>query len=178
VYAVLGLAACAAVTLIVLLVAAFTATQFGPGGVLSDVRPGSPAPDFEVPTLDGGELRLSDHRGRPVVLNFWATWCPPCVLELPLLIEAESRYADEGLVVIAMNAGQTPEHIDWFLDQQGIDMPVAIDPGRDVYELYGVVGLPTTIWIDRDGNVNAVELGVLTTDLIDEYVSELVEQTR
>jgi peroxiredoxin len=174
----MGLVACAAIALIALLVGAFVATQFGPGGLMSDVRPGAEAPDFEVPTLGGESIKLSDYRGRPVVLNFWATWCPPCIVEIPLLVQAEADYADENLALIALNAGQTSEHIRSFFDEQGIDMPVALDPGKDVYELYGVVGLPTTVWIDRDGVVSAVELGVLTPELIDGYMSELLEPGR
>ena len=176
--AALSVAALAAVGLILLLVGAWAATQFGPGGIMSDVRPGAEAPDFEVPLLDGGTVRLSEYRGRPVALNFWATWCPPCILELPLLIQAGEDYGDGaggGLAVLALNAGQTREHIEWFIEDHSLEVPpVALDPGRKVYEMYGVVGLPTTVWIDDDGVVSAVELGVLTPELISSYMEELV----
>lgn len=168
----LGLGGLAA-ALIVLLVLAFVWTQFGPGGALSRVRPGRPAPDFDVPMLGGGRISLAELEGRPVALNFWATWCPPCVIELPLLQEAERRHADVGLAVVALNAGQHHEYLEGFMAERGLDIPIALDPGKDVYERYRVVGLPTTVWIDADGVVRAIELGVLTNDKIDAYVAQL-----
>ena len=108
-----GLAAiaCGAMGVILLLGGAYVAMQFGPGGLMSDVRSGSPAPQFDVPALSDGTIRLEDYDGQLVALNFWATWCPPCVEELPMLVEAEARHADEGLAVVALNAGQTRAHI-------------------------------------------------------------------
>lgn len=174
-YLALTLVACVAITAIVVLGGAYAVMQFGPGGMMSDVRPGAAAPAFEVPRLDDGALRLADYQGRLVALNFWATWCPPCVEELPLLVAAEQRYEDAGLSVIALNAGQTREHIRRFLDGRDLDdLPVAIDPDRDVYEAYRVVGLPTTVWIDRDGRVFAVEVGGLTDEVIDRYVRDML----
>lgn len=175
-YIVLTAVACLAISSIVLLAAAYGIMQFGPGGIMSDVRAGKPAPDFEVQTLDGGTIRLEDYEGKLIALNFWATWCPPCVQELPLLDQAQERHADAGLAVIAMNAGQTRKHVTSFLDGRDLDdLPVAMDPGREVYEAYGVVGLPTTVWIDREGNVYAVEIGGLTQEVIDKYVAEMLE---
>jgi thiol-disulfide isomerase/thioredoxin len=126
--------------------------------------------------LDGSTIRLEDYEGQLIALNFWATWCPPCVQELPLLDEAQERHADAGLAVIAMNAGQTRKHVTAFLQNRDLeDLPVAMDPGREVYDAYGIVGLPTTVWIDRQGNVHAVEIGGLTQEVIDRYVAEMLE---
>lgn len=173
-YGMLSLAACGAIGMILALVGAWGWSQSGPGGMLSDVKPGAMAPDFEAEFLEGGSVRLSDYRGRPVALNFWATWCPPCVHEMPMLREAERRYAAEGFAVLAMNAGQTVEHLEEFMPQFDLEGPVVLDPGRLVYGEYGVVGLPTTIWIDREGVIRAVEVGQLTPELIDRYVAQLL----
>jgi cytochrome c biogenesis protein CcmG/thiol:disulfide interchange protein DsbE len=169
--------AVAAGVLIVLMIAAQVYTQRGPGGALSDVRVGRPAPDFDVPWLSGGRVSLAGLAGRPVALNFWATWCPPCVLELPLLYQAEARYASEGLAVVALNAGQHHEYVADFMTQQGLQMPVAIDPDKQVYKEYGVIGLPTTVWIDGKGVVRAVKVGRLTEGEIESYVALLANPT-
>lgn len=169
----LTLVACVAITLILALVGAFAYTQLGPGGVMSQVRIGKTAPDFELPLLDGGMVRLSDYRGNIVVLNFWATYCRRCEKELPALEAAAEKYAAEGVVVLTVNPRQKITHIREYLAQQGITLTIAMDAHDKVWRQYRIVALPTTVFIDREGVVHAVELDVLTPELIEKYVREM-----
>lgn len=175
VFSMLGLAllACGAITLILMLVGAFAYTQLGPGGVMSQVRVGEPAPDFELPLLNGGTARLSDYRGNIVALNFWATYCRRCEKELPALEAAAEEFADEGLVVLTVNPRQKISHIREYLAQQGVTLTIAMDAYDEVWRKYRIVALPTTVFIDREGIVHAVELDVLTPELIEKYVREM-----
>jgi cytochrome c biogenesis protein CcmG, thiol:disulfide interchange protein DsbE len=169
----LSLVALAAGCLILVLLTSAVYTQRNPGGILSSIRVGAPAPDFDLPTADGGSVHLSTLRGRPVMVTFWATWCPGCAEELPVLAEAEKRHADAGLAVVVVNPGQRSEHILGFLRVHGVSLPVARDVDRKVWRLYDIVALPTTVWIDRDGIVRAAEIGEVTQAGIDRHVRDL-----
>jgi peroxiredoxin len=172
--AAMALLSCAALAVIALLVVGVVVVQLGPGGVLSSIRPGAPAPDFELAMIDGRIVHLSDYRGHPVALNFWATWCPACVQELPALADAAREHADDGLVVLAVNSGQWPADVESFLAEQGIEgLSVPLDVQRVVYRVYRVTALPTTVWIDADGIVRGVHLGALDAETIDEYATRL-----
>ena len=120
---------------------------------------GALAPDFLLEALDGDETRLSDYRGQPVVLNFWATWCVSCRKEMPQLIEAYDAHRDDGLVVIGLNLQESESIIRPFVDDFGIDFPVLIDRDGEVGDDYRLLGLPTTFFIDRDGVVESVFIG-------------------
>ncbi len=173
----LGLVACLAAILIAALLGSFGYAQIGPGGVLSDIRTGRPAPDFELPTLDGEMVRLSDFRGRPVLLSFWATFCPQCARQLPLVAAAEAEYDDVNLAVVAVSSGQSPDHVRRYLERRGLSLRVLIDPDKAVYRAYRVVGLPTTLWLDADGVVRAVELGELKAEIIGRHVAEATAES-
>ena len=88
---------------------------------------GSPAPDFEIPALDGGTVRLSDLRGQPVIINFWATWCPPCRKEMPDFQEVYDRYRADGLQFFAINVGESRVAVRDFADRLGLHLPILID---------------------------------------------------
>jgi peroxiredoxin len=169
----MGLLACGAIGLIAMLLLALGAVQVGPGGILSDVRVGTQAPDFELAMLDGHNMKLSDHRGRPVALTFWTTWCQGCVFELPALQQAMVDHADQGLVVLAVNAGEWPADVESWLEARDIDVPVPLDAQKAVYKRYGVVGLPTTVWLDATGTIRAVHVGTMSADDIAGYVAKV-----
>jgi thiol-disulfide isomerase/thioredoxin len=114
------------------------------------------APDFLLQTLDGGEIRLSDYRGRPVVLNFWASWCPPCRQEMPQLVKAYERYRGDGLLIIGVNLQEGKALLDPFVKDFGISYPIAIDRTGAVGDGYRLLGLPTSVFIGRDGVIRSV----------------------
>ncbi len=146
----------------------------GPTPIVGQVAPGQPAPDFTATTLNGETIRLSDLRGHPVALNFWATWCGPCRLEMPELEAAQSRYREAGLVILTINAGEDAEKVQAYLDELGLTLTVVLDPQGTLLDLYEVRALPTTVWIDEEGFIRAEHLGPLDAALIDRYVGELL----
>jgi thiol-disulfide isomerase/thioredoxin len=132
------------------------------------LKPGNLAPDFEFSSFEGERLRLSDFRGRPVLVNFWATWCPPCRTEMPAIDEAVRRYAADDVVVLAMNRG---EHFivanDWVLEQ-GLDLTAfGYDPEESVFDRYEGIGMPTSFFIDAQGVIMEVVTGPLRESDLD-----------
>ena len=127
---------------------------------------GRVAPDFLLQTLDGGTLRLSDLRGKPLIVNFWATWCGPCRTEMPDLVETHIAHSDDGLVVVAVNQREAAERIQPFVDEFGLPFPIALDRRGEIgtsWRIGGAMeGLPSTYFVDRDGIVRKVILGPLT----------------
>lgn len=125
-------------------------------------RIGQLAPDFELDTLDGERLRLSDLRGRPLVLNFWASWCSPCRREVPALIRAQNRHADAGLLIIGLNIEEPPGAAQTFVDEFGVEFPIPMDRDGAVYRAYGyegLVGPPRTFFVDADGIITKIYAG-------------------
>lgn len=126
----------------------------------STLSVGKPAPDVQLPTLAGDSVRLSDQRGKVVVLDFWATWCPPCVLSMPHLQElaSDASLIERGMVVWAINSQEPLPAVRKFVDERGLTMPIPLDSGSASAAM-GVLGLPTTVVVGRDGNVEHLILG-------------------
>jgi cytochrome c biogenesis protein CcmG, thiol:disulfide interchange protein DsbE len=125
--------------------------------------------------LDGEPIRLSDLRGRPVWLNFFATWCPPCQEETPVLREAYARYRDEGLELIAVSVQETtPEDIAAYAELYGLEFPIGFDATSAVFRAYGGFGLPTHVFIDREGLVRFVYYGPLRHAEADAILAPIV----
>ncbi len=121
---------------------------------------GEAAPVFDLELLAGGRTNLKDHAGKDVVmLDFWATWCGPCVEELPLLAEVAHEYKDKQVVFFAVNQGEEPQEIREFLKEKALDVTVALDPEGDTGDRYGVDGIPTLVLIDKAGVVQVVHVG-------------------
>lgn len=138
-----------------------------------------PAPDFQLPLLDGATLvSPSDYAGRPLFLNFWATWCAPCVRELPALAEfaAEHSANPAGPALLAINLGETGAQVEGFLREIGLqNLPVALDINQVVKRDYGVQNLPTTFVIDGEGTVRHMKLGEMSYDEMGIYLDALAE---
>ncbi len=135
------------------------------------LQPGSPAPNFALLLADGSHLSLSDLQGRPVVINFWATWCGPCRLEMPELMRAAT--ADPDLVLLAINTKEELDTVQPFADDFTMTTPVVLDSKGDVNNLYAVRGLPTTYFIDASGAISAIHQGVLIPPTLKERLDAL-----
>ncbi len=121
---------------------------------------GTVAPDFTGPLLAGGKLKLSDHIGKEIIiLNFWATWCGPCVVEMPELAELAAAYKEKGVVLYTINAGEDDADVKDFLKSKKLDINVVMQPELEIAALYKVQGLPQTVIIGKDGKISFVIVG-------------------
>ena len=115
---------------------------------------GQPAPDFSLASLDGKTLKLSDYRGKAVLLNFWATWCEPCKIEMPWFVELQKQYGPQGLQVLGVAMDDTdPKDISEFVHKMGVNYPVVVGKEAVGDQYGGIPYLPSTFYIDRDGRV-------------------------
>ena len=133
---------------------------------------GAPAPEFELQTLTGSRLRLSDMKGKVVLLNFWATWCAPCQQEMPLLQSRASRYPTD-LVLLGIDFNENPSVVQDFVTNLNITFPILLDPGSKVQDLYRVRGYPTTLILDGQGIIRVVQIGELSGTMLDNYLKKL-----
>lgn len=128
----------------------------------SDIEP-KPAPDFTLPSEGGGQsgenIKLSDLKGQVVVMNFWASWCGPCRKEMPLLEELYVKYKDLGVVLLGINVESEPGKAFKFLEKVPVSFPILLDKENKVTELYSVDAMPTTVIIDRDGQIRTHHRG-------------------
>jgi len=142
-----------------------------PQGVLASqgapqlLKPGDTPPDFTLLLPDGRYTTLAELKGRPVLINFWATWCPPCRAEMPELLQAARDYPD--LAMLAVNVAEKPALVSQFAEQFRMDVPVVVDPQGAISDRYGVRGLPTSIFLDADGKITDVMPGAINRAVID-----------
>ena len=132
-----------------------------------------PAPDFELATLDGRRVKLSDFRGQAVLLNFWATWCPPCKIEMPWFVDMQKQYGKDGLVVLGVAMDDTESSkIAEFAHEMGVNYQVLLGTDQ-VSDDYGDVrSLPTTFYIDRNGTIVSKAVGLLDRQAIEDDVKK------
>ena len=134
-----------------------------------------PAPDFVLTTYDGEHLQLSDFRGQVVLLNFWASWCPPCRVEAPVLQRAAERLGPDGLVVLGIDVWDDEGQARAFLDKFGITYPNAEDTTRSIPVEYGVTGLPETFVISRSGVLVRRWVGPIDDQQLADLVDSLLK---
>ncbi len=138
----------------------------------------SQAPDFTLAGLDGTEVSLSQFRGQPVLINFWASWCVPCREEMPELIRAYEAHKAEGFMVLGVNltySDSLPD-IQAFINEFNITFPVLLDTdGTVAQRLYQTPGIPTSIFINRDGTIARIQVGVMNASQIDQYVRQILK---
>ena len=134
-----------------------------------------PAPDFVLTTYDGQRLQLSDFRGQVVLLNFWASWCPPCRVEAPVLQRAAERLDSAGLVVIGIDVWDDAAQARAFLDEFGVTYPNVEDTTRSIPVEFGVTGLPETFVISRSGVLVSRWVGPINDEQLADLVAPLLE---
>lgn len=133
-----------------------------------------PAPNFTLETLEGGNFQLSDHTGEVIVLNFWATWCAPCRIEIPDLIELQDELGEEGVQVVGISLDHDGrEIVEAFAEEVGFNYPIVLDDGDVAEQFGGVYALPTTIIIGPDGMIRRRIPGLVTKKLLRPILEDL-----
>ncbi|RME43502.1 MAG: hypothetical protein D6791_15285 [Chloroflexi bacterium] len=137
-------------------------------------EPGHPAPNFAFRLPDGSSVTLADYRGQPVLINFWASWCGPCRLEMPELVKAYETHKDDGLVVLEVNVAESNETVAAFVAEFNMTMPVIIDARQEVMALYKTQSLPSSFFVDRDGIVQRRWIGFLDSQILEENLATIL----
>lgn len=136
-----------------------------------------PVPEFTLTTLDGQPVDLEQYRGRPIFMNFWGTWCPPCVAELPELQAFAAAQGEDGALVIASNNSESADRIFQYFEDNDLDLPdilFVLDPEHVMYRWFGVFQMPTTFLIDGAGVVRDVKYGAFdSAGSLQEYLDKL-----
>jgi peroxiredoxin len=134
---------------------------------------GSPAPGFELADLEGTQHRLSQYRGDVVLLNFWATWCEPCRVEMPAIDKRYRQLRDKGFVVLGVDFDEPAAEVRAFRDQVNVSFPLLLDPGGKVQSLYRILGYPTSFFVDREGIVRIMHIGIMDDSQMDQYLKQV-----
>jgi peroxiredoxin len=148
-----------------------------PSGAHNNSSALRPAPDFAVTDLSGRNFRLSDYRGKVVVLDFWATWCDPCKQEIPYFIALQNRYGAQGLQVLGVSMDDDEPPVRQFQQQFKMNYPVALGNPKLADQYGGILGLPITFVIDRSGQVAARHVGATEPSIIEGEVRKLLAQS-
>ena len=137
-------------------------------------RVGKAAPDFQVQTLDGSSVKLSDYRGRPVWVSFWATWCPPCRAENPDIQEVYEKYQAEGLVILALSIGEDTGTVQGYVQRTGLTYTIGLDQTTEIAARYRIVGIPTHFFVDRDGVLREWRIGSMSKKTMEKNVAKIL----
>jgi len=146
---------------------AFTATTLASSGLT-----GQAAPDFVLKSSTGENLRLSEHRGDVVMINFWATWCGPCRQEMPLLDDLYARYERVGFSLLGVNIDDDSRRAMKMIEELGVSFPVLFDETKEVSKLYDVQAMPVTVLVDREGTIRHIHHGY-KPGYEDKYLTEI-----
>ena len=140
-------------------------------------RVDKPAPNFSLPLLGGGDLVLEEHIGRPMVINFWASWCPPCIQEAPALESAWRTYRSEDVLFVGVDIQDAEEDAVEYVRDLGITYPNGLDRDGRITIDYGVIGLPVTFFVDRDGIIQRRWVGAIDGRRLTDFMEDLVVGT-
>ena len=134
---------------------------------------GQPAPDFSLASLDGKTLKLSDYKGKAVLLNFWATWCEPCKIEMPWFVQLQQQYGPQGLQVLGVAMDDTdPQDIKQFAQKMGVNYPIVVGKETVGDQYGGIPYLPSTFYINRDGKVVDRVFGLVSRSEIEDNIKK------
>ncbi|MDO8687303.1 MAG: redoxin domain-containing protein [Dehalococcoidales bacterium] len=157
------------------LVLSLMSTCTGKTSSVTGVSIGNRAPDFQLRTLTGQTVSLSSLRGKPVLINFWATWCGPCKAEMPYLQQINDTWSAKGLVLLAVDIGEKPATIEKFMTELNLSMTVPMDSDGKVARAYLVGAIPTTFLIDKDGVIRQKVVGAFTSvEAIEKELSKIM----
>jgi len=169
-------AAVAVVSLLIASAANHPASQVpAPTVAAGSLARGQPPPDFTATTFDGGQLTLSALKGRPVLVNFFASWCTQCAHELPFMEQSYQRHQADGFVIVGVNGLESGDGVG-FYRRLGLTFPAVYDPGNPgrISLAFNVTSsLPVSVFIDKNGRVDLIQLGALTPDLLEQEIQKL-----
>jgi peroxiredoxin len=137
-----------------------------------------PAPNLELVDLQGRQVSIEDYRGQVILVNNWATWCPPCRTEMPELQAYFTVHAAEGFVVVAIESGEPADQVATFVQEFGMTFPVWLDPQSKAQEIFNNWDLPSTYIIDRQGIVRLSWTGGINSPTLEQYVTPLLEENK
>lgn len=135
-----------------------------------------PAPDLRLDDLSGGQVSLEDYLGQVILVNLWATWCPPCKAEMPVLQAYYEAHKRQGFALVAINAGDPPEDVEAFVQTIGLTFPVWLDPQSAATRAFRTAGLPSSYVIDRSGQIRLAWSGAVERETLEKYVTPLINQ--
>lgn len=133
-----------------------------------------PAPNFTLALLDGKNFQFSEHKGKPVLINFFASWCLPCREEMPVLVKIAHEYGPKGVVLLGIAVDDTEEKMKDFIARYGVNFPVGLDKTAEIQKSFGLYGIPTTYFIDKQGIINYFHSGVVTEELLRHELDKLL----
>lgn len=140
------------------------------------LRVGDKAPDFALQDMEGNPHKLSDYRGEGVFLNFWGTWCEPCVKEMPAMDRQYKEFEEQGVQVLAVNIAQSDFEVQSFVDRFDLSFPVVIDKSKSVMTAYNIRPLPTTILVNPEGEIERIVTGEMSEQDIIGFMEEIRPQ--
>ncbi|AIQ13546.1 redoxin domain-containing protein [Paenibacillus durus] len=139
-------------------------------------KEGSRAPSFKLLGLDGKTHTLDEYKGKPIVLNFWGSWCAPCVKEMPALQAQWEKWETLGVVVVGINVGEDQMTVQNFVNGTGVNFPILMDQSREAVRSYGISPLPTTFFINAKGKIDTIHIGQLELSTLDAQIGKLVNR--
>ena len=146
--------------------------------VSADDKLEGPAPDFTLKSNNGKNMKLSELRGDVVMINFWASWCGPCRQEMPLLDKMHDRYKDLGFTLLGVNVEEEPDRAKAMLNDIPVKFPILFDTQNKVSQQYNLIAMPSTVFVDRDGNIRYFHAGYLPGDekQYEKFIKNLVRE--
>lgn len=132
------------------------------------------APDFTLALIKGGDFHLADHKGKPILINFFASWCLPCRDEAPVLEKIAHEYGAKGVIFLGIAVDDTEEKMEDFMARYGVTFPVALDKTTSVQKSFGLYGIPTTYFINKQGIINYFHSGIVTEELLQHELDKLL----
>ncbi|ANY71862.1 redoxin domain-containing protein [Paenibacillus ihbetae] len=136
---------------------------------------GEKAANFELLGMDGNVHTMNEYEGKARVINFWGTYCPPCVREMPALQAQWEKWKDQGVEIVGINVGENKMTVENFVAQTGVKFPILMDPNRDAVASYGVGPMPTTFFVTASGKIHHIRIGELDLDTLDKQIEQLVK---
>ena len=133
-----------------------------------------PVPNFTLALIDGKNFKIGDHKGKPVLINFFASWCLPCREEMPVLVKIAREYEAKGVVFLGIAVDDTEEKMKDFIAKYEVKFPVGLDKTAEVQKSFGLYGIPTTYFVDKKGMINYFHSGIVTEELLQHELDKLL----